>query len=433
MSPDRRLLGLALAAVVIALPAATLRLLCVGRSCRAVTPADAPVPFCSLPPEVRDLLVAGFYDGRGPHVMAVTGRAAVQGGAAPWPAVQAGDQGVVPLVFAGAGVRPGASVPEGTTLDAVAPTVAQVVGLDRRHPGVRSGRAVSGVADPSARPRLVVLVVWKGVGTSDLRADPVSWPTLRGLVEDHPAALEAEVGSLPLDPAAVLTTIGSGALPRDHGITGTLVRNELGQTVEAWGSRSPFSVVATLGDDLDELLGQRPLIGVVMADPTDRGVIGGNWYVDADTDDLVIERTQSGEAAAELLDSGYGADEIPDFLAMTVEGGIRKMDRVLRGLVTAAEQVSDGRALIVVTATGSTKGPAVPASDVEAELRRMLGVDVVEDVTSSGLFLDQDALAQADVTDEQVIAAMQRLRAPDGGPLLADAFPQVAVTFARYC
>lgn len=365
--------------------------------------------------------------------MAVTERTAVQGGAASWPSVEAGDQGVVPLVFAGAGVRRGASVPEGTTLDAVAPTVAQAVGLDRRHPGVRSGRAVSGVADPSARPRLVVLVVWKGVGTSHLRADPVAWPTLRGLVEDHPATLEAEVGSLPLDPAAVLTTIGSGALPRDHGITGTLVRNERGHTVEAWGSRSPFSVVATLGDDLDELLEQRPLIGAVIDDQTDQGVIGGNWYVDADTDDLVTERTRSGAAAAELLASGYGADEVPDLLAVTMESGIRKMDRALREVVTAAEEVSDGRALVVVTATGSTKGPAVPASHVETELQQLVGVDVVEHVSTAGLFLDQDALSRADVTDDQVVAAMRRLRAPGGGSLLADAFPQVAVTFARYC
>jgi hypothetical protein len=89
--------------------------------------------------------------------------------------------------------------------------------------------------------------------------------------------------------------------------------------------------------------------------------------------------------------------------------------------------------LMVVTATGSTRGPAVPASDIQADLQRMVGVDVIEDVSSAGLFLDQDALSQADVTDDRVIAALRRLRAPDGGPLLADAFPQVAVTFARYC
>jgi hypothetical protein len=439
VSSNRRLVGLAIAAVVIALPAATLRVLCVGRSCGAVAPAAARVPFCSLPSEVRDLLAAGFYDGRGPHVMAVTGKTSVRGDAprgalpAPWPSVEPGDQGVVPLVFAGTGLRPGATIPQGTTLDAVAPTVADAIGLRRPHPGVRSGRAIPGVADPTTRPPLVVLVVWKGVGTTDLRDDPVAWPTLRGLVEDHPATLRAEVGSLPLDPAAVLTTIGSGALPQDHGITGRLVRSERGAPVRAWGPRSPFSVVATLGDDLDELLGQRPRIGAVVDDQTDRGVIGGNWYVESDPDDLAFERSPSGRAAAELLSNGYGADEVPDLLAVTMEGGIRDMDRALARVVTASERVSDGRVLMVVTATGSTRGPAVPAPDIEADLQRLVGVDVVEDVSTAGLFLDQDALSQADVTDDQVIEALRRLRAPDGGRLLADAFPQVAVTFAGYC
>lgn len=433
MSTDRRLLGIALAAVVIAVPAATLRVLCVGRSCRTTAPAVTRVPFCSLPPDVRDLLAAGFYDGRGPHVMAVTGTTSVRGGIAPWPSVEPGEEAVVPLVFAGAGVRPGASIPQGTTLDTVAPTTAEAIGLDRAHPGVRSGQAIPGVAGQSARPRLAVLVVWKGVGTSDLRADPVAWPTLRGLVEDHPSTLRAEVGSLPLDPPAVLTTIGSGALPRDHGITGTLVRNERGRAVRAWGPRSPFSVVATLGDDLDELLGQRPRIGAVVADPVDRGVVGGDWYVDGDADDLVVERSPSGRAAAQLLASGYGADEVPDLLAVVMKGGIRKMDRALARVVTAAERASDGRVLIVLTTTGSTGGSGLPASAIVADLQRLVGLDVVEALSPGGLFLDQAALSRGDLTDDRVVGALRSLQGPEGDRLLADAFPQVAVTFARYC
>jgi hypothetical protein len=261
----------------------------------------------------------------------------------------------------------------------------------------------------------------------------VAWPTLRGMVEDHPATLRAEVGSLPLDPAAVLTTIGTGALPRDHGITGAFVRSERGHAVRAWGPRSPFSVVATLGDDLDELLGQRPLIGAVVADWTDQGVIGGGWYIEDDADSLSIQRRPSGGAAEQELSFGYGKDEVPDLLAVTMEGRMRKMDRALARVVTAAERVSDGRVLVVVTATGSTTGAALPASTVEADLQRLVGADVVEDVSAAGLFLDQDALSQADVADDRVVAALRELEAPDGTRLLADAFPQVAVTFARYC
>jgi hypothetical protein len=58
---------------------------------------------------------------------------------------------------------------------------------------------------------------------------------------------------------------------------------------------------------------------------------------------------------------------------------------------------------------------------------------VVEATTPGGLFLDQDVLASSGLSEDPVIEHLRELRAPDGGPLLADVFPQVAVTFARYC
>lgn len=443
MSTDRRTLLVVLVALAVAIPAAALRAMCVGRSCRRAEPAEARIPFCSLPGDVRDLLAAGFRDGRGPHVMAVTGSTPVGGGtalvapSAAWPSVDPGAEGIVPLVFAGAGTRPGASIPDGTTLDAVAPTMAQAIRLDRPHPGVRSGEAIAGVADPSSPPRLVLLVAWKGVGSADLRARPVSWPTLRGIVEDHAGTLQAEVGSLPLDPAATLTTIGTGGLPEDHGITGTLVRNDRGQVVRAWDDAAPFSVIAALGDDLDEQLGQRPRIGAVLTDVADRGVIGGTWYVEVDRDDVVIVRDgpiAQARRAEQLLADGYGSDDTPDLLAVVMAGQVRAMDRALARLVTSAEETSGGRALVVVTATGSEAGPgAVPASAVEAGVERKVGRDVIEAASPGGLFLDQDVLASTGLSEDPVIEALGGLRAPNGTALLADVFPQVAVTFARYC
>jgi hypothetical protein len=440
VSTDRRTLVVLLVALAVAVPAAALRAMCVGRSCRPATRADARVPFCSLPSEVRDLLETGFRDGRGPHVMAVAGPTGVRGGTdlpdpVPWSSLD--PAGAVPLVFAGAGVRPEASLPEGVTLADVAPTVAQAIGLDRPHPGVRSGRAIPGVADPSRPPRLVLMVAWKGVGTADLRADPVDWPTLRGLIEDHPGTLRAEVGSLPLDPAAVLTTLGTGGLPRDHGITGTLVRNEGGRVVRAWGNEAPFSVIATLGDDLDELTDQRPLVGSVLTDPADRGIVGGNWYVDVDRDDEAIVPTgppDQARLAERMLAGGYGVDDVPDLLAVVLRGTVRSMDRALARLVRAAERAAGGRVLVVVGATGPGAEPsAVPAADVESSVESDVGQNVVEATAPGGLFLDQAVLAETGLSEDPVIRSLRALRAPDGGPLLDDVFPQVAVTFARYC
>jgi hypothetical protein len=441
VSTDRRTLFVVLVALALAVPAAALRAMCVGRSCRATREAPGPVPFCSLPPGVRDLLEAGFRDGRGPHVMAVTGTTPIVGGtgggspSAPWPSVEPTTDRV-PLVFAGTGASSRASIRDGTTLDTVAPTIAEAIGLRRPHPDVRSGKAVPGVAVPGQRTRLVVEVVWAGVGTADLRADPVQWPTLRGLIEDHAGTLDAEVGSLPLDPAAVLTTIGTGALPRDHGITGTLVRDDRGRLVRAWGERSPYSVVAALGDDLDALRDERPLVGAVVADVAHRGVVGGTWYVDGDRDDVVVESRPAAQADAvtRLLARGYGGDGVPDLLGVAMRGDIAAMDRALARIVAAAEDVTAGRVLVMVTATGSdAPSTAVPAEDVEAGVERRVGRDLVEAAVPGGLFLDQDALAAAGLSEDPVLAALRGLRTPQGRPLITDAFPQVAVTFSRYC
>ncbi len=440
MSSTRRAVVLALVALAVAVPAAVLRLLCVGRACPEPAPAAGPVPFCSLPAETRDLLARGFRDGRGPHVLAVTGDTAIVGSDGPglppvaWPAAEPDDAARVPLAFAGAGVAPRAEVPDGVTLDGVAPTVAELIGLDRPHPGVRSGQPLAGVAvGPPAR--LVLLVVWKGVGSRDLELRPGAWPNLRALLRDGAGTLEAQAGSLPLDPAAVAATIGTGGLPSDHGITGALLRNDAGEVVTAWGPGTPYSVIAALGDDLDELNGQAPRIGLVGTEAWDRGLIGGTWYLENDRDDVVLERRprRQVDAATDLLAAGYGADEIPDLMAVAMEGPTGALDEALGRLVGLADAAAGGRAAVVVTATGSAGPPgAIESEDALADLRAELG-PVVEAAAVGGIFLDTEAMAAAGLSGDRVVRTIRRLGGPGGGSLFHDVFPQIAVTFARYC
>jgi hypothetical protein len=441
MSLNRRILLVLAVSVAVAAPAATLRLLCVGRSCLRPSSASTPVPFCSLPSPLRTLVEAGFRDGRGPHIMTVADHPPVLGATgldddtAPWPSLTPPDDRV-PLVVAGTGVDAEADVPAGTGLDAVAPTLAGLIGLDRPHPGVRSGEAVPGLSLAGVRPRLVLEVAWKGVGTSDLRRRPEEWPTLRALLRQGTGTLDARVGSLPLDPAAVLTTIGTGGLPSDHGITGTTVRNDRGRAVTAWGPRSPFSVIATLADDLDELLDQAPRIGLVASSVADRGLVGGNWYITNDRDDLVVEPrvTQATAAADRLLTSGYGSDRSPDLLAVAMDGPVPSLDRALGRLVEAANRASGDSAVVVVTATGATppRGAGIAAAEVERSIESRFG-SVVEATALGGFFLDQGVMSRTGISDDRVAQAVRELKGPSGGTLMADVFPQIAVTFARYC
>ena len=440
----RRTLVVLLAAGAVAAPAMLLRALCVGRSCDRPSAAQAPVPFCSLPSGLRDQVAAGFRDGRSPDLLAVTGSRSVAGstglkaeGPPPaWPSTSRPEPEEVPLAFWGAGVRRG-TIDGAPTLADVAPTIAALIGLDRPHPGVRTGTEIPGVAGSPDHPRLVLEVILKGLGSDDLRAaPPEDWPILGRLMDEGAATTRATPGSLPLDPAAEVATLGTGGLPSDHGITGTLVRNDNGRLVRAWGRGAPFSVIATLGDDLDQLNGERPLIGLVGTDVTDRGAIGGNWYVDNDRDDVAIGTASAlAEAAAaeRLLGGGYGADGMTDLLVVATDDSLGRADRALGSLVDEARRAAGGSLTVVVAGTGSARaGRVVSATSVERRVERSVGSNVVEATALGGLFLDQHVLARAGLSKDVALRALLDLRA-GGRPVMADAFPAIAVSLVRYC
>lgn len=434
----RRLIALTMALAAIAVPALLLRALCVGSACERRAAPRARVPFCSLPADLRSRLVAGFRDGRSPDVLAVTGRDALVAGAEGydgpgpiWPRVGEDERHRVPLVFAGPGVT--GEVPAGATLDRLAPTIARAIGLARPHPEVRSGKAIDEVR-VEARPRLALLVAWKGIGSGDLERRPGAWPMLRSLLDQGAGSLDADAASQPLDPTAVLTTIGTGGLPAEHGITGSVVRNDAGAAVAAWSEPAPFSVIAALGDDLDEMNRQEPRVGVVASDPLDRGVIGRDWYVEHDTDDEIVvgSPADGADTALELLASGFGADEVPDLLAVVLEGSIRAMDRATRAIVEVV--LAEETTLLVVTSTGSmgASPDPVPADQIARQAEREAG-PAVEAVATGGFFLDQDAIGEGRTSEDRVMREVRRAEGPGGERIFADVFPGTAVEFAEFC
>lgn len=440
----RRLLLLLLVFAALGIPAGALQAVCAGKSCDG-NAAPARVPFCPLPAAMKADLVAGFREGRSPDVLAVTRSADLRPGTgeetvtAPWPSVSGAPSTGVPIVFWGTGVNGRAPVPNGTGLDQIAPTLSDALAFRRPYPDVRSGAAVEGVAN-GERPRLVLEIAWKGVGSVDLRADRKAWPFLRSLIRRGTGTVRGDAGSLPLDPAATLATIGTGGLPSQHGITGTLVRDDNGGVVRAWGPGSPFSVITTLPDDLDEGFAERPLIGLVAPDIADRGIIGGNWYIGHDRDRVLIARGIDAVAAAErTLATGFGRDEVPDLLAVVVDGSIRSLDRRTHELVAAAWRASGGSLVVAVAGTGTsthaagTNGPSV--SDLVAQVEAGVPGDgnVVAGVVSGGLFTDQDFLANEGITGSVIAEAMLDVTGPDGERIMDDAFQGFAVSFARYC
>lgn len=425
----RTLILLALVAVA-GTPAGVLRAFCAGHSCDEPANASSEVPFCSLPDGIRSRVAAGFREGRSPDVLAVAADDGLVADDArpsvPWPSASGDDATRVPIGFFGTGVDPGATIPAGTGVDDVAPTIAEIVGFDRPHPDVRSGTAIEGVAAGSS-PRLVVQIVWVGRGSGDLGRTQ----TAQNLVDEAAATLEGDTTSLPVDPVAVLTTIGTGGRPSQHGLTGKRVRDDSGTLRTAWSEKSPVSVIATLGDDLDEKLDQRPEIGIVAARRSYLGAIGGNWYIDVDRDRIVkTEPGREARDAARLLDRPFGADDVPDLAVIVVESGPEGLDDVFRTVLRRASAISDDSAAYVFTATGPAGGDEVfdpeglPGDDVDA---------LVEAVVPGGLFVDQDELARRQVSEDVVLRSLAEMRDGSGDAVFADAFPAIAVAFGRYC
>jgi hypothetical protein len=422
MGTGRRLVVLLLAVTLLGVPAAVLRVACVGESCRSnASAASAPAPFCSLPADLRSLISAGTYENRSPDAMAVAASTPVVSGVGggvkvPWPSQAQGRAAAMrtPLWFLGRGIREG-KVPGDVTLDQVAPTLEPLLGLHRPHADVRSGTSIAGVVKDGATTPLVVLIVWKGIGTIDETAHEGRLaPSLNdvGMSEGSGSA-----GSLPLDPATVEATIGTGGLPSQHGITGAKIRGESGRVVPAFSTASAQPVIATLGDDLDKATDGRTLIGLIGA-TTDLGLTGDNWYHDGTiVDRMIAPGGQVGSQVDPFLAHGWGADATPDILAVAlsgrVGGDLRATGEIEQRVLSAVPD-----ATIVVTGTGSLRAPHAVDAPAPA------GTDTV---AAGGLFVEQGAPAQ------QLVDGLDAQTAPDGSPLFTGAFASYAVKFASYC
>jgi hypothetical protein len=121
---------------------------------------------------------------------------------------------------------------ERATLADLAPTTARLMGFDGFEPA--DGVPLPGIDSPPERPRVIVTFVIDGGGWNVLHRWPDAWPNLKRLMAEGATYRNAITGSFPAVTAAAHATIGTGAFPRTHGITGHNVRRG-GHPVKAWG------------------------------------------------------------------------------------------------------------------------------------------------------------------------------------------------------
>jgi hypothetical protein len=441
MPTGRRLIVLLAVCALVALPAAVLRATCAAKTCDQGRTVQTRVPFCPLPDGLKTLIANGFYEGRSPDVVGVGATPVAGGGGGraeaptPWPGTDPPPDVHVPLAFLGTGVDPTVALPEQLTLDRIAPTLAEILGFRRPHPDVRSGLSITGLAS-GKRPRLVLEVVWTGGGTPELEADPAA-SAAWGRLTAHGAAAStrATTGSLPLDPVASLTTIGTGGPPSEHGVTGRLIRDDQSRVVVPWSEEAPNpSVIAALPDDLVARSDPTTKVGAVLPASVDRGIVGGTWYATGDVADVTVERRDPGREVRAMLAGGFGADETPDVLAVVVGGPASAFAGALRTIVPSVRRaVPETTVVLAATGARSPEGAlaaSTVAQHVDASVRS--SGPIVEAVVPGGLFLDQDVLAADGLSSGAAVEPM--LGMTDGGrKVFADAFPGFAVSFARYC
>jgi hypothetical protein len=216
----------------------------------------------------------------------------------------------VPLVLYGPGVfRSNGTVDAPASIVDLAPTTAALIGYDDWPE--RSGRTlVEAIVPGSPAPRLVVTVVWDGVGDNTLRAHPRAWPFLSRLMRNGTSYSDMTVGSTPSNTAPIHTSLATGAFPEDHGIISVRQLDGSGAWVDSWEDEDPSALeLATVADLYDRSRDNVPLIGAVGTASWHLGMIGHGAALGGADLDLAALLTALGTA------SGNSAFyEVPDIV-----------------------------------------------------------------------------------------------------------------------
>lgn len=180
----------------------------------------------------------------------------------------------VPIVVHAPGLVEPQDRTEEVTLADLAPTTARLMGLDLSFP---DGEPLPGVPRPTRPPKVVVTLVIDGGGWNVLQKWPSSWPTLSRLGREGALYRNGFMGSFPNVTASAHATIGTGAFPRTHGISGHHVRVGEGTqpALGELGAADPSRILApTLADAWAEETGGRAWIGEVGYQVWHLGMIG---------------------------------------------------------------------------------------------------------------------------------------------------------------
>ena len=187
----------------------------------------------------------------------------------------------VPIVVYAPGIVAPLDSTDRVTLADLAPTAAHLMGFDDFR--AADGAPLPGIPRPPAPPKVIVTFVIDGGGWNTLqrwdRSDPATtaWPNLKRLMRGGAVYRDAIMGSFPAVTACAHATIGTGAFPRTHGISGHNIRDGRGVR-KAYGvagrARPSDILVPTLADRWTEATKNRAWVGEIGYQVWHLGMLG---------------------------------------------------------------------------------------------------------------------------------------------------------------
>jgi hypothetical protein len=266
-----------------------------GSQGRTFTTNDWLERACDLPKDELVRLWRGHHRVHSEDVTTVplppnySGSFGVTSHSGPWDYLQN-----VPLVFYGPEqVATRGVIEEPASLVDVAPTMNSLtgsrVGLPAAPDAVNQGRDLQVTGD-GALPKLIVTVVWDGVGRNVLDHWPGRWPTLARMEREGASFLDASVGSSPSITPATHATLGTGRFPLDHAVTAIEFRDADGSVRGVFPGRDPSDLVGeTFADSFDQALGNEPIVGMLAWKSWHMGMMGhGAQVAGGDHDQLAL-------------------------------------------------------------------------------------------------------------------------------------------------
>lgn len=261
-----------------------------AQSDRTFTNDDPVARGCTLPRRYLERIWRGHDDAHSEDVTTVplepdySGSFSVTSHSGPWDYLQR-----VPLVFYGPGyIRDLGEVRGAAGITDVYPTVGALdgVALERREGEVRSAM----LGDTAAPPKLVLTIMWDGVGRNVLERWPDAWPNLARLEREGTSFYDATVGSSPSITPATHSSLGTGAFPRRHGVTAIEFRTDEGRVRTAFAQRDPSDLeLTTFADQIDRAYGNASRVGLLGWRSWHLGMLGhGLATPGGDADELGI-------------------------------------------------------------------------------------------------------------------------------------------------